>query len=539
MPTPVAAAVESNARLLAGVRVGLLALCAGLVGLQGELDRPAVWLVGLALAAAAGSIPISSPKWRISLPIAEAVIAAAVIGQATTGMAALLPYLLAPAFAAGLVHGAFWPPLIAATAYLIMSAQALIVRYDDLRTYFSTLTTWVLLSVAVGLLGSWVRRLRQQPTATVDPGYAAAYRLLAQLHTVSRQLSAGLDPVALAHSLLERVREHVPYVRAGVLVRSPGGRLVPLAAEGPDSVGWEIDAAEDSPLVEAWATAAPVQRPLPPSTGREGSFAVVPLRFGVRNFGVLVVESTEAVPWTSVQRVQQLASEGALPLETALLFADIRSIATSEERRRLAREIHDGIAQELASLGYVVDDLAARSRHLPTLAPDVVKLRNEITRLVRELRFSIFDLRSDVASAGLGTALADYSRQVGAGFGLTVHLLLDESPVRLRMEIEAELLRIAQEAITNVRKHADAENLWVTCRMAPPSALVRIEDDGRGLAPGGIDSFGMEIMKERSRRIGATLRVEPRDRGGTVVEVVLGSVPHAWSSAQEQVREAL
>ena len=72
-------------------------------------------------------------------------------------------------------------------------------------------------------------------------------------------------------------------------------------------------------------------------------------------------------------------------------------------------------------------------------------------------------------------------RSVGTGSGLTVHLVLDESAYRLPIEAETELLRVAQEAITNARKHARARNLWVTCRVDPPRAFLRIADDGKGL----------------------------------------------------------
>jgi signal transduction histidine kinase len=153
-------------------------------------------------------------------------------------------------------------------------------------------------------------------------------------------------------------------------------------------------------------------------------------------------------------------------------------------------------------------------------------LRADLTRIISELRLSIFDLRSEVhASTGLGAALSDYVRTVGASSDLTVHLVLDESPHRLRTEAEAELLRIAQEAITNVRKHARAENLWVTCRIRPPHAMLRIEDDGLGLRRARADSYGMEIMRERARRLGADLVVSERDGGGTVVSMTMGE-PH-------------
>ena len=142
-----------------------------------------------------------------------------------------------------------------------------------------------------------------------------------------------------------------------------------------------------------------------------------------------------------------------------MLFGEIRSIATVEERRRLAREIHDGIAQELASLGYLMDDLTARARQASDdgLEEELRGLRRELTRIISELRLSIFDLRSEVhADVGLGLALSDYVRAVGTGSGLTVHVILNEGASRLAVETETELMRIAQEAITNARRHAGA-----------------------------------------------------------------------------------
>jgi len=151
-------------------------------------------------------------------------------------------------------------------------------------------------------------------------------------------------------------------------------------------------------------------------------------------------------------------------------------------------------------------------------------LRDELTRIVSELRLSIFDLRSDVQpSAGLGAALSSYVRSVGTGSGLTVHLVLDESPYRLPIEAETELLRVAQEAITNARRHARARNLWVTCRVDPPRAFLRVADDGKGLGTPRPDSYGLEIMRERTNRLGGSLTLRQRVGGGTVVEVTLGA----------------
>ena len=108
--------------------------------------------------------------------------------------------------------------------------------------------------------------------------------------------------------------------------------------------------------------------------------------------------------------------------------------------------------------------------------------------------------------------------------GLRVHLSLGESTARLPAAVESELLRIAQEAITNARKHAKAANLWVSCDVDPPRAQLKISDDGTGLSgkQRRKDSYGMSIMAERAQRIRACLSVTAREPNGTVVSVSLG-----------------
>jgi signal transduction histidine kinase len=368
-----------------------------------------------------------------------------------------------------------------------------------------------------------VRRLQVSRQDPETASYAAAYRLLSQLRVVSRQLSGGLDATSLSHSLLQSLRVPLGYDRGAVYVRSPGGVLVPYAVEGAEQVEWDTDLSGDSPLAEAWSAQRPVVAARGLSGAMNGYAAVLPLHIGVRTIGLVALERDDAFPLDQISASAELANEAALRLETALLFAEVRQIATAEERRRVAREIHDGIAQELASLGYFVDDLAAREQQ-PGQRESLVKLRQELSRVITELRLSIFDLRNDVQqNVGLGTALADYVRQVGIGSQLIVHLELDETPShRLPIETEAELLRIAQEAVTNARKHAGAQNLWVTCRIDAPSALLRVEDDGSGLQTPRLDSFGLEIMHERAARIGAALEISDRGEGGTCVELILG-----------------
>jgi signal transduction histidine kinase len=433
---------------------------------------------------------------------------------------------MAPALAAGLVGGLRIAVTTAGLSGLMLLSGKL-VGSEALTwsSYLAVVSRWTLITLAVGLLGAWVGRLQEvNANQTENVAYAAAYRLISQLRLVARQLSGGLDPVSLGQQMLQAVAQETPFDRGAVYVRSSGGRLTPVTYLGADRLDWDVE----SPLFdEAWAASTAVRSSQPISAGSTAFAAVLPLRIGLRTFGLLAIERSSDGPFEASQltAAEAVLEELGLRLETALLFSEVRSLATAEERRRLAREIHDGIAQELASMGYVVDDLAARARYLPDLETDLKALRAELTRVITELRLSIFDLRSEVqTTTGLGTALSDYVRQVGASSNLTVHLVLDESPVRLPVDSETELLRIAQEAVTNARKHANAENLWVTCKIDPPSAYLAIADDGDGLGRPRDDSFGLEVMRERAERIGARLAVGNRPEGGTSVQVTLGAL---------------
>jgi signal transduction histidine kinase len=509
-------------------RAAAYGLCVSLTVIRGNVaSHSGVLLLLLVIAVVASMVTARRPvAWA---PYVEAAAAASVIAYLAADDPIGLPYLLAPALEAGLLWGFGSVVMTVGIAAFALTVAPLVTpRIPNRRAYASLAAQWLVLALGTGSVAAWVRRVRLSagdPTDTSSASYAAAYRLLSQLRVVSRQLSGGLDAYSLGQATLESLRPALPYTRGAVYARSEGGRLIPLAYSGVSRVDWVPRLDDDSVWAFAWTSGLPQRQPGTFSDEPGGYAAVLPLRVGVRVVGLVGVERLEG-PFLpdELETAAEVVDEAALRIETALLFSEVRQIATAEERRRMAREIHDGIAQELASLGYVIDDMSYR------VADDEQResmqyLRGELTRIISELRLSIFDLRSEVlASNSLGAALSDHVRTVGATSDLTVHIELDESPQRLRTEAEAELLRIAQEAITNVRKHSGAQNLWVTVRTAPPSALLRIEDDGLGLGPGRADSYGMEIMRERADRLGAGLSVSPREGGGTVVEVTMGTL---------------
>jgi signal transduction histidine kinase len=228
----------------------------------------------------------------------------------------------------------------------------------------------------------------------------------------------------------------------------------------------------------------------------------------------------------STGRLQTVASSLAattVHLDTALLFSKLRDAATVEERRRLAREMHDGVAQDIASLGYLVDALAA-SPSTPAQAETLRRLRERITGVVTEVRRSVQTLRTDAeASESLGAAISGLARHLSESSGIPIKVTVSEKTSRLRSEVESELLRIAQEAMTNAVRHSGADSIEVDCKVAAPNAEIVVRDNGHGLGRARSDSFGLAIMRERAALADADLMIEPVTPRGTVVRVTVPS----------------
>ncbi|HTF11594.1 MAG TPA: GAF domain-containing sensor histidine kinase [Asanoa sp.] len=529
----------------------MLALVAVLVLLTTQ-QLTQLWWIGLLIIAGVPAVvvprhPVLAPLGRFAEVIIVGIGAAQVaehtantsIGQGV-GAAALLPYLSVPLtvtalrrlsresaallsvatlalVAGGAISSSDGNPLIAEPVYLVVAAQ------------------WLILASLGTLAASTLQRIMQQREKAGRPQpYAEATRLLTQLRSVARQLpGATLDPGGISEHLVEELRAVARADRAAVLSASGGGRLVVLAQAGVDRVDWETSLDADSAIAEAWASQQPYTASRSQARShRRGdvSALVVPLVAGVRTVGLVIVEADAAglYPPSVVRQVTALTGPAALRLEAALLFDEVRSLATNEERQRLAREIHDGVAQELVMVGYGIDNaLATLPDDTKETAEELRTLRGEVTRVITELRLSLFELRSEVdRQGGLAAAISEYARTIGASGGLRVHVTLDDSTARLPAATEAELLRIAQEAITNARKHAGATNLWVSCSIDPPYAQIEVSDDGQGIADQRPDGrYGLAIMAERAERIRGRLEISPRSPSGTTVAVVVGTSP--------------
>ncbi|QIK76886.1 sensor histidine kinase [Nocardioides piscis] len=389
---------------------------------------------------------------------------------------------------------------IAIITSLLVSSAA-----DDIEL-LSRAVVWLLVGYGVGMLASWQLRSVRDIEARQAP-YAAANQLMSQLHHLAQRGRVGLDSVQLAVELEANLRRRTGAEQVGVFTIGPTGQSELLACHG------------DRLALGAFHDQIRQNGTRPPELAE----LVLRGADGLRGRVLLIRDKG----WSDEDLAvgQEITDEYVLRLDTAVLFDDVRLMATAEERNRIAREMHDGVAQEIVALGYVVDEIETVSEE-PEIRALAASLRDEISRVVTELRFSIFDLRHQVTEHRLPAALTEYARELSHGSELRVHLVLDESGQSLPMWMESELLRIAQEAIGNVRKHAQAENLWVTLQSDGVDVKLRIEDDGIGNATPKERHWGLQTMTERAERIGACLTIGSRPGGGTIVSLSnTGSLP--------------
>jgi len=197
---------------------------------------------------------------------------------------------------------------------------------------------------------------------------------------------------------------------------------------------------------------------------------------------------------------------------------ETRAKAGAQERARLAREVHDGVAQDLAALAYQLDELATSPGVALEERREIRRLRSDLTETLNRLRSAIFELRNPATD--LISDVQNYLAGIdAAGIHATLHC--DHAAIAISNTTAVELRSIAFEALSNVVRHAQAANVEVTFESLPGHFQMTIKDDGVGNANAREFSYGLEIMRERAELIGAECTIESPESGGTVVTIKL------------------
>jgi signal transduction histidine kinase len=457
-------------------------------------------------------------QWRPQLalfpigPVFEAALIGAICGFAIGEDSILLLALAIPPFVASVLVGlrGLVRALCAEVATVVF-AGLLWERHLTNGQNFD-IFTWSVAGLGLGLIGLFLHASLQSEPDPIVP-YLDAQRLIRELINLSEDLSSGLDVNALGGEIISGVHDEIPATAIGLYV-ARGETLIPVDTRSAEDPG-DLERCE-SLAVEAWAR----NRTLVDET----SFAF-PLADTAVVAGVLSEQSgvSEAELAHKITTASRDLRTSAVQLETALMFSEFRDYATSGERKRLAREMHDGVAQDIASLGYLVDALAAMPSS-PEQQATLAMLRDRITKVVAEVRQSVLSLRTSIGeSESLGAAIGSIARGLSETSGIAIQVTVDEHTGRLRPEVEAELFRITQEAMNNAIKHAQASVIDVHCQVYAPAARITVTDNGRGMQQARTDSHGLKIMRERARLIRAELTISENPSGGLSVSVQVGS----------------
>ena len=184
-------------------------------------------------------------------------------------------------------------------------------------------------------------------------------------------------------------------------------------------------------------------------------------------------------------------------------------LAREEERRRLQRDLHDGLGPQLAALGMQLEVARSLAVDSPDAAALLAKLAAETQHAIADIRRLVYDLRPPALDQlGLVGALREYVAGPREGSGPHVTVEAPSALPPLPAAVEVAAYRIVQEAVANCRRHAAAATCRVTLAVAKSELRVAVEDDGRGLPPAVIPGLGLASMRERAAELGGECRIE-------------------------------
>jgi two-component system, NarL family, sensor kinase len=290
---------------------------------------------------------------------------------------------------------------------------------------------------------------------------------------------------------------------------------------------WCIDEFRDGELKATNIDVIECSRLQPAFRGKSAAMAAglryhasIPLYFQDKPLGIMNVTGPEWRNLTpdELRLLSTVAYQVGIAVERARLAENATRLARAEERTRIAREIHDTLAQGLTAIALNIEGALKRIDSRPEQARERLQTALAMARQnLDEARQSVLDLRTTpLAGKPLAEALAGLAREFTSATGVPVSVNADSQLGGLPLRTEAELFRIAQEALTNVRKHAHARSVELSLRRRGAWLVLTVADDGRGFSPHARSAgHGVIGMRERARLLGGRLQVSSAAGRGT------------------------
>ncbi len=269
------------------------------------------------------------------------------------------------------------------------------------------------------------------------------------------------------------------------------------------------------------------------------SLIAMPMMTPTERIGVIEVlnkKSGEIFDEQDRDILSALAAQAATAIVNARLYQEVEEeknrIVTIEDqtRKELARDLHDGPAQALASIMMDIEIIQKLHEREPHQVPEeLTKLRHKASRTLEQVRTTMFVLRPTILETqGLAAALESYVEQMTATEELNLHLKVRNLDERLPARVKDVCFAIIHEAVNNVRKHSKARNAWIIIERRPKDLIVAVRDDGKGFDVAQIEAqydsmgrLGMLNMKERAEMLGASYVVKSAPGRGTLIYLIV------------------
>jgi signal transduction histidine kinase len=469
--------------------------------------------------------------------LAEVVLGVAAVATTGAWTSPFIFSLMTAVIVAGFGRGFAFALRIGIASAIAVTITELVPDRSRLQIQLSA--EWSLVIILVAVVAGYARRIsgeadRQHSLALDRLGRLAdANALLFSLHRVTQTLPASLDLNEVLDTTIVRLRGLFDFDAAAIMalddtdgtwevIRRENVRL-PTKLNNRD-LPRPIRTAVSGETVVSAPNLAESGGPGLSSKAGSGLYAVLAARGSI--IGVLIVEHQAARHFTNrdLELLKGFVEPVALAIDNARWFSRLRTVGADEERTRIARDLHDRIGQSLAYLAFELDRIVSREAKGDALGPALEQLRDDVRSVIREVRDTLYDLRTDVSDRqDMAATLESYAVRLRDRSGLEVELFCDHDS-RLPILQEREMWRIAQEALTNVERHAKASRARVLWRCNGNSAALEITDNGEGFPIGNagrLDSYGILGMRERASSIGATLEMSSQLGRGTRVRCSL------------------
>ena len=538
---PVARTPASLAPPIAPFRWAALAL--GFVLGVDELADGDWWVIvaGLALVAVTvwrtlQPVPLEG-KAALRWIVLDALIAAAIVLISGAWGSPWVLALVPPTLAAGFSQGSVYAAEQTGVAVVVVTGVWLI-GADQPADRLQLSVLWAAAFIVIAFVSGFVRKVsfesaRQQSIALSQVGrLTEANSLLVSLYRVAQTLPASLDLDDVLDSTIGRLRELMVFDSVTIFLHEEDDDTwVPARRSGNREQATLLRTAFPPPMVRAtYEQGAVMERNLAAGGGpgvaphaTSGLYAALRARGAL--VGMIAVESITPDRFSAreIGLLNGLVEPLGVAIDNARLFGRLRTIGADEERSRIARDLHDRLGQSIAYLAFELDRAVRAAERGDDVREQLETLRTEVRRVLRTLRETLYDLRTDVRDdQDIGATMEHFLDRVRERSNLGIELKLEQSG-RLPLLQEKELWRIAKEAVINAERHAKAHRLDIRWRCDGRAAELVVADDGVGFAKNGgrIDSYGILGMRERAASMGARFDIESAPGQGTTVRVAL------------------